>query len=107
MELDWITDAHKEYLSYVLKGNDDEAVIDAAVKAAYHWGLDPGVEDPTDEELSSAESATFAIVKIIRDGLEDGSVKVGADVESTDVTPKTKQEIAEAAILDAFYSATV
>ncbi|TXH10746.1 MAG: hypothetical protein E6R04_04620 [Spirochaetes bacterium] len=99
MKLDWITDAHKTYLSYVLTGTDEEAITNAAISAAYHWGLDPGTEDPTDEELSAAEAATRAVIEVIREGLADGSVSVNAppaDVPS----PKTDQEIAEAELLD-------
>ncbi|TXH09164.1 MAG: hypothetical protein E6R04_09000 [Spirochaetes bacterium] len=99
MNTDWITDAHKEYLSYVLTGTDEASITNAAISAAYHWGLDPGVEDPTDEELSASETATLSIVEVIRQGLEDGSISVNVPY-TTVPTPKTDQEIAEAELLD-------
>lgn len=78
-----ITDAHKAFLSTVLTGTDDTAVLDAASRAAHTWGLSPDVAEPSEEQWSAAESATLAIIEAIVTGLEDGSVKVRASKKVT------------------------
>ena len=71
-----ITDAHKKYLSTILTGTDDTSVLEAASRAAHAWGLSPDVAEPTEEQWSAAEAATFTIIAAIGAGLEDGTVKV-------------------------------
>lgn len=71
-----ITDAHKAYLSSILVGTDDTAVLSAASRAAHHWGLSPDTEEPTDEEWSAAETAALIILEAIGAGLADGTITV-------------------------------
>lgn len=84
-----ITDAHKLYLSTILTGTDDTSVLSAASRAAHTWGLSPDTADPTEEQWSSAETATLTIIEAIVEGLSDGSVKVRA---SKKVTPTQDDE---------------
>lgn len=74
-----VTDAHKKYLSTILAGTDDTSVLEAASRAAHTWGLSPDVAEPTEEQWSAAEAATFAIISAIGAGLEDGTVKVRSE----------------------------
>lgn len=78
-----ITDAHKAYLSTILTGTDDAAVLGAASQAAHQWGFAPDVAEPTEEQWSAAESATFAILEAIGNGLKDGSVTVRTEKKVT------------------------
>lgn len=82
-----ITDAHKLYLSTILTGTDDTSVLSAASRAAHTWGLSPDVAEPTEEQWSAAEAATFAIISAIGAGLEDGTVKVRTSKKRVTATP--------------------
>lgn len=73
-----INDDHKRFLSTILDGTDDAAVLAAASQAAHTWGLSPDVEDPTEEQWSAAETDTLTIIEAIVEGLADGTVTVRA-----------------------------
>lgn len=78
-----LTDSDHDYLSHVLTGDGDEDVLAAAVRAAYHWGLDSVATDPEDPDWIRAEHDTLVLARVIRAGLSKGLVTVNRDPQVT------------------------
>lgn len=96
-----VTKEQKAYLSRILTGTDDEAVYAAVERACNEWGLFPDVEEPTDVQYADAEAVATKLVNVIKDGLEDGSVKPKNKSSKVSTKPETTEDEADAEILDA------
>lgn len=94
-----LSEADYDYLSYVLTGDSDEDVLTAAVRAAYHWGMDSVATDPDDPDWIRAEHDTLVLARVIRVGLAEGNITVNTDPEPV-FGPADRIDPNGAAVLD-------
>ena len=94
-----LNDYDYEYLSHILTGDTDDDVLTAAVRAAYHWGIDSAALDPSDPDWIRAEHDTLVLAKVIRAGLGDGRISVNTD-EQVLIAPDSRIDPNGAAVLD-------
>lgn len=91
-----IREQDKVFLSTILTGADEDAVLECAVEAARFWGLEPDV-NADEAEFARAEEEVLSLITTIRAGIQDGtitvSVKESPVEENADVDAQAKRVI--------------
>lgn len=86
-----LRDEDKEFLSTILKGNDEDAILSCAVEAARFWGLDPD-PDSDDEEMARVESDVLELIGEIHKGVADGTITVASPKTVSDVVVTDEEQ---------------
>lgn len=91
-----IREQDKVFLSTILTGTDDDAVLECAVEAARFWGLELDV-NADEAEFARAEEEVLSILTAIRAGIQDGTISVSSKEspveENADVDAQAKRVI--------------
>lgn len=82
-----LDEGNKEYISYLLKSTDEDAVLEVVAFLGHRWGLAPYSEAPTDDEWATTESEVYGLMAAIKAGVKDGSITAAAPTD-TDSAPR-------------------
>jgi hypothetical protein len=68
---------NKDFISYRLKGTDDDSIMEVVIWLSHRWGLVPESEDPSDEEWAVTTAEVYGLLAAVKAGITDGSITAG------------------------------